>query len=128
MYHFGERLKDLRIENGFKQDEMAKILNVTTSAYGYYEQGRNEPSLETLKLIAQTFQVSVDYLLGIIDTPNYQIYFPISSDLTLNESEITTIQKLKELQLLEELSLNPQNNVNRLYRYWQFIKKEHSLK
>lgn len=127
MQSFGERLKDLRIENGYKQDEIAKKLNVTTSAYGYYEQGRNEPSLETLKIIAQTFQVSTDYLLNLIDTPNHPKHYPITVDLSLMESEITTIKKIKELGLLEDISLNPDANANRLKRYWDFIKEEHEV-
>src|SRR5690625_2509999 len=101
--------------------------NVTTSAYGYYEQGRNEPSLETLKIIAQTFQVSTDYLLNLIDTPNHPKYHPISDELSLIESEIAVVKKMKELNLLEEISLNPNINVDRLKRYWDFIKEEHKV-
>lgn len=128
MYSFSERLKDLRLEKGYKQDEIAKKLNVTTSAYGYYEQGRNEPSLETVKIISQTFQVSTDYLLGLIDTPNHATQLPISEDLSLEGTEIITIRKMKELLLLKEISTDPNTNVNKLYNYWQFIKKEHDLK
>lgn len=127
MHSFGKKLKDLRIESGYKQDEIAKILNVTTSAYGYYEQGRNEPSLETLKIIAQTFQVSTDYLLSLISTPNHPKYYPISEDLSLIESEILAIKKMKEVGLLEEISVDTNTNVDRLKRYWDFIKKEHEV-
>ncbi|MBY7144585.1 helix-turn-helix transcriptional regulator [Virgibacillus sp. NKC19-3] len=66
---FRERLKDVRIESGYKQEEMAQVLNVSTSGYGYYEQGRNEPSLETIQKVAATFDISADYLFGIIDNP-----------------------------------------------------------
>ncbi|MEN1969830.1 helix-turn-helix transcriptional regulator [Lentibacillus sp. N15] len=126
MYIFSERLKDLRIEYGYKQEEIAKALNVTTSAYGYYEQGRNEPSLETVKKIANTFQVSTDYLLGIIDTPNHSVHYSVTEDLSLSESELLAIRKMKEL-FLEEISKQPEDNVERLQRYWEFIKKEHNI-
>lgn len=126
MNTFQERLKDLRIEHGYSQEEMGKKLNVTTSAYGYYEQGRNEPSLETLQKIARTFQVSTDYLLGIIDTSNHPIYHSISDRLSLSDTEIDTVKKMKDLSLLEEISLNT-NNINRLHRYWDFIKREHGI-
>ncbi|MFD1361319.1 helix-turn-helix domain-containing protein [Lentibacillus salinarum] len=126
MHKFSERLKDLRIDNGYRQDEIAKQLNVTTSGYGYYEQGRNEPSLETVKNIANTFKVSTDYLLGLIDTPNPPIYYSITEDLSLNESEILTLKKMKKLNLLSEISQQPNENAERLYRYWKFIKSEHN--
>ncbi|GIN90656.1 hypothetical protein J22TS1_17070 [Siminovitchia terrae] len=123
---FSERLKDLRIESGYKQDEIAKKLNVTKSAYGYYEQGRNEPSLETLKKIAQTFQVSTDYLLGLIQIPNYPVSFRVTEDLSLSKQELEAVKKMKELHLLEEISMDPDANVSRLVRYWEFIKSEHN--
>lgn len=126
MYIFCERLKDLRIENGYKQDEIAKKLNVTTSAYGYYEQGRNEPSLETVKKIAQTFNVTSDYLVGLIDTPHYPVNYTVSDDLSLTESEIEAVKKMKELLFLEEISAQPKTNVYQLLRYWEFIKNEHN--
>lgn len=125
---FKERLKDLRIEHGYKQEEMSRKLNLTASAYGYYEQGRNEPSLETLYKIAQLFQVSIDYLLGEINTPTHPIYYSISENLTLTESEMITVQKMKELSLLEEIATNPIVNVNRVQRYWEFITKELGIK
>ncbi|GAB3806641.1 helix-turn-helix domain-containing protein [Virgibacillus kimchii] len=121
---FRERLKDIRIENGYKQEEMAKLLNVSTSGYGYYEQGRNEPSLETIQKIAVTLNVSADYLLGIIDTPSHPVEFTISDDLSLSKQEITAIKKMKEDKLLGELSKDPNENVERLIRYWEFIKRE----
>lgn len=126
MYSFNERLKDLRIESGYKQEEIAKILNVTTSAYGYYEQGRNEPSLATIKKIAETFKVSTDYLLGLTDSPTQPDQFKISNEFILTESELLTLKLMKENKLLDELSEDPENNINRLYRYWKFIKSEHN--
>jgi len=127
MYVFSERLKDLRIESGYKQDEIAKALNVTTSAYGYYEQGRNEPPLQTINKIANIYGISSDYLLGLIDTPNHSLQYSITEELTLNESEVKTIKYMKE-SFLEEISANPEANVESLKRYWEFIKNEKNEK
>ncbi|TFJ92114.1 helix-turn-helix domain-containing protein [Lentibacillus salicampi] len=124
MYIFSERLKDLRIENGYKQEEMANILNITTSAYGYYEQGRNEPSLEMVKKICMKFEVSADYLLGSINTPNHQVHYSVAEGLSLNEQELEVLEKMEELHLLKDISQEPIKNVERLHRYWEFIKKE----
>lgn len=121
---FKERLIDLRIEYGYKQEEVAKELNVTTSAYGYYEQGRNEPSLETLYKISNFFKVSLDYLLGKIDTPHHPVNYSVSEKLTLSESELNVIYRMKELNLLEELGKDPSVNAERLNRYWKFFTEE----
>lgn len=60
---FGERLRMLRIEKGLYQKHIAQAMNITTSAYGFYEQGKRTPDAESLKRLADFFDVSVDYLL-----------------------------------------------------------------
>lgn len=66
-------LKKLRLEKGLTQIELSKNLNINRATYAHYETGRREPDIETLKLLADYFNVSVDYLLGNSDiktTPN----------------------------------------------------------
>ncbi|API93088.1 helix-turn-helix domain-containing protein [Virgibacillus pantothenticus] len=121
MYSFSERLTDVRVENGFGQKDIAEKLNITTSAYGYYEQGKNEPSIETIRTLAKLFDVSTDYLLGLIDQPKHPINFTIKDDFTLTESELQTVKQMKEQQLLSELSENPVENVEKLTKLWKFI-------
>lgn len=58
------RLKELRKEANATQADMAKILGVTVSAYGNYELGQREPTIEFLCKLADYFGVSVDYLIG----------------------------------------------------------------
>ncbi len=60
----GKRLKELRDEKNLLQKDIAKYLNISTSAYGYYEQGKRNPDTETVKNLADFFGVSADYLLG----------------------------------------------------------------
>jgi len=124
MYLLGERLKDLRDELNLGQKDMGKKINLSSSAYGYYEQGRNEPSLETLIKLAKFFDVSTDYLLGLSHTRENPVYYSVSDTIFLSNAEMETLQKMKETSLLEELSEDPSNNVDRLHRYWQFMKHE----
>lgn len=65
-----KRLKQLRNEKGLLQKEIAEKLKITTSAYGFYEQGKRMPDIETLKSLAKLFDVTVDYLLGEENTIN----------------------------------------------------------
>ena len=58
----GVRIAALRRQVGLSQSELAQQLQVSPSAVGMYEQGRREPSLETLVHMSRIFGVSLDYL------------------------------------------------------------------
>jgi repressor LexA len=60
----GERIKQLRTEKKLTQEELGKLIGVTTSIIGMYETGARKPSLEVMELITDYFQVSVDYMLA----------------------------------------------------------------
>ena len=60
----GARIAALRREAGMSQAELAKVLQVSPSAVGMYEQGRREPSAQMLLTLAKVFGVSVDYILS----------------------------------------------------------------
>lgn len=75
-----DRLKELRLENNLLQKDIAKKLNLTTSAYGYYEQGKRVPDSETIKILSDFYNVSSDYLLGISDTRTHEVTMALHSD------------------------------------------------
>lgn len=60
----GARIAALRRQAGMNQAELARKLQVSPSAVGMYEQGRREPSAQTLLEIAGVFGVSVEYLIS----------------------------------------------------------------
>lgn len=59
----GERIAALRRAAGMNQSQLAQKLKISASAVGMYEQGRREPSLDTLVAMAETFGVSIDFLV-----------------------------------------------------------------
>ena len=62
---FAIRLKKLREEKNIRQEDLAYILNISRQAISNYEQGTRLPKDEKiLILIADYFNVSIDYLLG----------------------------------------------------------------
>ena len=61
---FREVLKELRQEKGLSQQELGKILNVSKMCVSHWEKGNSEPSIAQLKMLADIFSVSVDYLIG----------------------------------------------------------------
>lgn len=57
-------LREIRLKKGLTQVDVAEKLNLSVQAYSHYEIGRREPDFDTLKKLADLFNVSIDYLLG----------------------------------------------------------------
>ena len=67
-----ERIKSARENIGITKAEAARRLNLSKIGYCRYEYGERTPSTQTLEVIAQCFNTSVDYLIGISDNPEPQ--------------------------------------------------------
>lgn len=119
-----KRLKELRKLNNFKQEEIAYKLDISTSAYGYYEQGKTLPDPYKLQILAKLYNTSVDYLLGNTNNPN-----PISSDMDeLTPKELEILEEIKnhpEISVLfNDLKSAPKEKIRRLIETWEFVKKQ----
>ena len=64
MVKFGERLKAARTAKHMSQQALADVIGKSLNTVGLYERGLRQPSLETLCLLAETLEVSCDYLLA----------------------------------------------------------------
>lgn len=62
---FHEILKELILEHGLTQKQLALDLHIPVSTLGGYVQGTSEPDFEMLKALAGYFEVTTDYLLGM---------------------------------------------------------------
>ena len=67
MNTFSTRLKELRKEHSLTQKSLAKELDTTDDCIYSWEKGRSEPSIAELIMLANYFEVSLDYLLGRLD-------------------------------------------------------------
>ncbi len=63
------RLKDLREDRDIKQVEIAKYLHVKQNTYSQYENGQRQIPIEALIKLAEYFQTSTDYILGLTNDP-----------------------------------------------------------
>ena len=72
MQILAKRLKELREERRIYQRELAEILGMSFRGYQNYETGQSEPKLATLIVLADYYQVSIDYLVGRTDVPDFQ--------------------------------------------------------
>lgn len=70
---FNERLKELRERRGLSQVALADKLGVSKSAVSMYERGERNPDFETLEIIADFFNVDMNYLLGKDDGSTYYL-------------------------------------------------------
>ena len=69
---FCERLKMLRKERGLKQREMAEYLGLALNSYQCYEYESRYPEFRGLIAIADFFDVSLDYLVGLSEVRERQ--------------------------------------------------------
>jgi transcriptional regulator with XRE-family HTH domain len=70
---FKKRLREERLRLKLTQESIADKLGLASSSYALYEQGRREPDLDTLKKLADIFDVTTDYLLGRTDHKQTEI-------------------------------------------------------
>lgn len=61
---FGERLRNLRTSRNMSQEQVARHIGLTRSAYSHYEINNRQPVYATLLKLAVLFDVSVDYLIN----------------------------------------------------------------
>lgn len=79
MADFGKRLKDLRTENGYSLNNLAKTYNdrfdgrLNKSTISRYENGLQEPIITVVSNFAKLFNVSSDYLLGNVSEPFFHL-------------------------------------------------------
>lgn len=116
---FGKRLKSLRTSKKMSQKEFGKLFGLAESTIGMYERDERRPDFELLNKFANYFDVSTDYLLGRIDTPN-----PYSQEKKSADEE--AFQKFlndPNLQVFyKELPNSEEEEIEMLREFWEFIK------
>lgn len=89
MVKFGERMKAARTAKHMSQQALADIIGKSLNTVGLYERGLRQPSLETLCLLADTLEVSSDYLLARTDGKRTATFSGVSeSDLAARVARI----------------------------------------
>lgn len=128
LHMIGNQIKKLRQENKLLQKDLAEELDLTQQTISLYESNKREPDSETLQKIAQYFDVSVDYLLGISKerTPADKIKEALSSDPEL----LDFWDKLSDREDLQELFKKTKNKnpeeVKRIIRVIKAMEDEYT--
>lgn len=104
----GRRIKELRTENGLTQQELAKILNVSSMSISFYENEQRKPDSEFIIACSRFFDVSTDYLLG----KTYKRRIPREERFGAFSKRLKHARELKGIsqrQAAEDLNISPQN-------------------
>ncbi len=104
----GRRIKELRTENGLTQQELAKILNVSSMSISFYENEQRKPDSEFIIACSRFFDVSTDYLLG----KTYKRRIPREERFGAFSKRLKHVRELKGIsqrQAAEDLKISPQN-------------------
>ena len=88
----GKRLKELRTTEGLTQQELAKILNVSSMSISFYENEQRKPDSDFIISVSKYFGVSTDYLLGLINAKDKE-NIDISKVTGLNDFSLTILEK-----------------------------------
>lgn len=67
--NYAQRMRDAREDNNLKQSDVALILKTTQSYYAQYENGHRKLPIEHLITLCRYYNLSADYMLGLIDEP-----------------------------------------------------------
>lgn len=94
-----ERIKFIREEKELTQTQMAEILNMKRSAYSLWEINKNIIPLQKLNAFCNTFELSLDYVVGLSDLKTYDLKF---TDLDIKEVGKNFKQVRKEQNFTQE--------------------------
>ena len=64
-----QRLRDVREDHDLTQKAVADLLQISQSDYSKYERGAHMMGIDKYITLARYYNVSIDYLAGLIDTP-----------------------------------------------------------
>lgn len=87
------KLKEIRKQLGFSQEDIANQLGVHNTTYGNWELGKTEPDIDNLVKLSKIFRTSIDHLLGL-ETEIINIK-------SLGDSEAYLIKKILKMNELE---------------------------
>lgn len=97
---FEERIKDLRIENGYTTDELAEVLKakkmyISHTSLNRYENGKAEPSITNAMMLADFYNVPIEYLTGRTNSRKKDIsHISISAKLGLKDKAISRLESI----------------------------------
>ena len=66
---YRERIRNIREDRDLTQAEVGRLLNKSQQGYSHIESGRAELKIEDLATLCRFYDLSADYLIGLVDKP-----------------------------------------------------------
>lgn len=109
---FNTRLKELRLSKGDTQASLAQKMGVSSRTIASYEQGINEPSMETLINLSNYFNVTTDYLIGRSECKTIDMQ-KLYDEIGLSENSIGLLKSMTIFRdETKELSISQLSPIN----------------
>lgn len=115
-----EKIKKLRKEKGWSQNELSDKIGVHTTHFSRLERGKFQPSIDVIKGLAEAFAVTADYLLfdekdeiEKVDIKDKSLFEKVRMIDTLDEEDKNTVMNVIESMLTKK-------------RMWEVLRKEKS--
>lgn len=101
-----ERLRGLRKKTKLSQEKFADKFGIPRSTYSGYETGKSEPDISTITILADYFDVSIDYLTGRTDDPTINKKEKMNKVIDLSDDNIINTELVFDKKTLSEASKN----------------------
>lgn len=123
---FQHRLNNLRQTYKLTVSQLANSISVSTGLIGHWENGHRVPSIEAAYSLANYFCVSIDYLLGRDDDPQYETYLPMAEKFLLEDMHSTFIKLFNYAKSKEPITTNNNWILIRWFSEWKQITLEYN--
>ena len=118
----GERLKQLRKEKNKSQQEIADLLSIQRQSYSSYENSISMPTIENLRLLAEYFDVSSDYIIGISEQKRPVEVYSASNihdsnfvqgagSVTVKETGVMSKEELEMIRIYRDLDVRDRSKL-----------------
>lgn len=97
-----KNIKLLRTQHHMSQQQLADKLQVSQQSIHKYENDITTPDIETLKLMAQFFDTTIDYIVELTDVPYKS---EPRTETSLNESEIVLVESFRRMSPVQRNSI-----------------------
>lgn len=121
----GKRIKQSRKEKNLTQTELAKLVNVSSQVISNWEREYTSPNNDDIARLSKALEVSADYLIGNTREPNELVkeYLAQYKNSMQKDQDFLEFLQDPELSLwFKEISESPEEQIEELREFWEFIK------
>lgn len=106
---FGNRIKTIREERGFKQGQLADYIGISRQSMSNYESGKSSPDVTVVVKLAEAFDCTTDYLLGLTEHSNNEKRQEYDEELMILSKSINKLpesHRVPWMELFSEIAEN----------------------